>query len=117
MCGGAALGKGPFDMPEFRGGCYRSMYLSVCLSVCMSVYLSVYISIYVYVYVCEPFCVSVCLCVWLSIYSYICSFSAGIRLPLESLSVASEIETVCVCCDSCARCCATSLPLLSCCQV
>ena len=85
----------------------------VYLSVCMSVYLSVYISIYVYVYVCEPFCV----CAWLSIYSYICSFSAGIRLPLESLSVASEIETVCVLRQLCAvlrnhGC----LPLLSCCQ-
>ncbi len=56
MCGGAALDKGLFDMPEFCGGYYRSVCLSVCLSIRLYVRLLIRLYIYLlYVYVCEPF--------------------------------------------------------------
>ena len=78
------------------------LIISICVSLRLSIYPSVCPSTYpsIYLSMCMSMSVSlsVCLCVCLSGYLFTAtrSFSADFRLPLESLSVASEIETVCV---------------------
>ncbi len=80
MCGGAALGKGPFDMPEFCGGYYRSMYLSACRSI--RLYVRLLIRLYIYLSMCMSMSVSlsVCLCVCVSGYLFTAIYVASQRV-------------------------------------